>query len=113
MHLAGAAPVLGEEGHRVRHNFDHLAALVHVSAASQQEMAELVAGHMAVPVAGRADPDAALVWPCHPWRSSRRWSAIRLPSWWGSRPSPWMGLLGLRGVSGAVRARSGACYLEG
>src|SRR5256885_2289240 len=61
MDAAGALPALREESDGVGADLDHLAALMDVSAAPQQEMAELVARHFAVPVTGRADPDAALI----------------------------------------------------
>ena len=58
MHAAGAFPVFGEKCRRIRHDFDHLTGFMGVGAATEQEMAELIAGDMAVPEAGCANPDA-------------------------------------------------------
>ena len=63
MHFAGAAPVLWEEGHCIRHDLDHFAGFVPVGAAAEQEVAEFVTGHMAVPITRRADPDAGFALP--------------------------------------------------
>ena len=56
MNTAGALPVLGKEGSRVCFDLDHLAGLVGVGAATREKVAELVTGHVTVPVARRADP---------------------------------------------------------
>jgi predicted TIM-barrel fold metal-dependent hydrolase len=55
---AGALPILGEEDYSIRHDLDHFTGFMGVGATAQQEVAELIAGHMAVPVARCANPDA-------------------------------------------------------
>src|ERR1700690_1032417 len=52
-HPAGSLPILGKEGKRIGLDFDRLAGLMRVGAASGDEMAVLVAGDVAVPVSGR------------------------------------------------------------
>src|SRR4051812_37549287 len=63
---AGALPALGEEGDSVGLDLDHLTGFMGVGAAAGDEMAILVAGHVAIPMAGGAGPDAALPPPARP-----------------------------------------------
>ena len=59
MHAAGAFPVFGKERDRVWHDLDYFTGLVGVGAAAKQEVTELVAGDMAVPITRGAHPYAS------------------------------------------------------
>ena len=70
-------------------DLDHLTALVHIGAASFEEVAELVARDVAFPLAGRADPEPAFrvaFWSLVDQLARVCGTSPR--SWSGSRPNP-------------------------
>src|SRR5260221_4771956 len=60
LHHAASRPTAGEEGQRVRKDLDALAAFVHVGASAIEEVAELIAGHHAMPGPWSTGPNPAL-----------------------------------------------------
>ena len=59
VHLAGAFPVFRKKRHCIRRDLNYLAGLMRVSAPPEQEVAEFIAGDMAIPISRRANPDTA------------------------------------------------------